>query len=122
MSREVIDMATPFSLWSARVLGILVSLFIGLFALDAFDGNTPFLQALPHFLIHLIPALVLLGLTLASFRWPWIGGAAFIGLAVWYAARMSRGRVDWIFTISLPLATVGVLFLWGWLRSVRSHA
>jgi len=100
--------------WSPRILGTLVSLFIGMFALDAFSGGKPFLQALPDLLIHLSPAVVLLTIVGASFRWAWIGAVAFIGLAVVYALTMSKGRLDWMLTISGPLLVVGALFLWSW--------
>jgi hypothetical protein len=108
--------------WSPRILGILVSLFIGIFALDAFSEGKPFLQALPDFAIHLIPAFVLLTLVAASFRWKWIAAVAFIGLAIVYAMTMSRGRLDWMLLISGPLAIVGVLFLWSWFHHGRLHA
>ncbi len=103
-------------LWSPRILGILVSLFIGMFALDAFGEGKPFLRALPDFIIHQMPAIVLLGLVVASFRRPWIGGAAFIGLAVVYAVTMSNGRLDWMNPISGPLMVVGALFLGSWFQ------
>jgi hypothetical protein len=96
--------------WTPRILGILVSFFVGLFALDAFGEGKPILQALPDFIIHLIPAFILLGLVIVSFRHPWIGGVAFIGLAIVYALTMSRGRLDWMLVISGPLLAVGVLF------------
>lgn len=108
--------------WAPRVVGILVSLFIGMFALDAFSPGKPFSQALPDFLIHLAPAVVLLAIVGTSFRWPWIGAVAFTGLAVVYAATMSRGRLDWMFTISGPLLVVGGLFLWSWFERPRPHA
>jgi hypothetical protein len=104
-------------LWLPRILGILVSVFVGMFALDAFGKGTPLLQAFVDFAIHLIPAVVLLGVVAVSFRWPWIGAAAFIGLAVVYAATMSNGRLDWMLTISGPLLIVGALFLWSCIRS-----
>ena len=106
-------MATTSSrllLWSPRILGILVSLFIGMFALDAFSEGKPSPAALPDFVIHLIPAFVLLGVVVASFRRQWIGAVAFIGLAVVYAVTMSNGHLDWILTISGPLLVVGALF------------
>lgn len=109
-------------LWSPRILGILVSLFIGMFALDAFSEGKPFVPARLDFVIHLIPALVLLTLVVASFRWDWIGGVAFIGFAVVYAMTMSSGRLDWMLVISGPLAVVGVLFLWSWFHRSRLHA
>ena len=109
-------------LWSPRVLGILVSIFIGMFALDAFGEGKPFLRALPDFIIHLIPAVVLLGLVVVSFRRQWIGAAAFIGLGLVYAVTMSKGRLDWMLTISGPLLVVGALFLWSWFQRGRQHA
>jgi hypothetical protein len=109
-------------LWSPRILGILVSLFIGIFALDAFSEGKPILQALLDFGIHLIPAFVLLTLVAVSFRWEWIGAVAFIGLAIMYAMTMSRGRVDWMLLISGPLTIVGALFLWSWFHHGKLHA
>ena len=108
--------------WSPRILGILVSVYIGAFALDAFGENRPLPQALADFVVHVGPAVILLALVIASFRREWIGAVAFIGLAVLYAATLSRNRLDWILAISGPLAIVGALFLWSALRrgSVRA--
>ena len=108
-------------LWSPRVLGILVSLFIGMFALDAFSEGKPLLVALPDAIGHLIPALVLLAVVLASFQRQWIGAVAFIGLAVVYAVSV-KGRLDWVLTISGPLLAVGLLFLWSWFHRDRLTA
>ena len=102
-------------LWSPRILGVLVSVFLAMFALDAFDEGASFAGSLPAFFIHLIPALMVLGLVIASFRRPLIGGVAFIALAFVYAATMSKGRLDWMLVISGPLLAVGALFLWSWL-------
>jgi hypothetical protein len=110
-------------LWSPRILGVLVSLFIGMFALDVFGGGKPLLLAFPDFIIHLIPAFVLVGLVVASGRRPWIGAVGFIGLAVVYAVTMAKGRLDWMLTISGPLVVVGALFAWLVVaRSARSSA
>jgi hypothetical protein len=108
-------------LWSPRVLGILVSLFIGMFALDAFSEGKPLLTALPDAIVHLLPALVLLAVVLASFQRQWIGAVAFIGLAVVYAVSV-KGRLDWVLTISGPLLAVGLLFLWSWFHRGRLTA
>jgi hypothetical protein len=105
---------TTLLLWTPRVLGIALSLFIGMFALDAFSENKPLGGALVDFTIHLIPAFVLLAVVLLSWHWPWIGGLTFIALAVVYAITMSRGRVDWMLVIGGPLFVVGALFLWSW--------
>lgn len=104
-------------LWSPRILGVLVSLFIGMFALDAFSPGQPWSRALPDFIAHLVPALVLFAVVIASFRRQWLGAVVFIGLAVFYAAAMSKGRIDWMLSISGPLLVVGGLFLWSSIRS-----
>ena len=103
-------------LWTPRVLGILLSLFIGMFALDAFSDRKPLGRALADFGMHLVPALIVLAVAIASFKREWIGGLAFTGLAVVYALTMSRGRVDWMLAISGPLLLVGALFLVSWFR------
>jgi hypothetical protein len=102
-------------------MGVLVSVFIGLFALDAFSEGKPFLDALLDFLIHLIPALGLLTLVALSWRREWIGALAFIGLAVLYTFTMSNGRIDWILVVAGPLFGVGLLFLWAWLARRRAQ-
>jgi hypothetical protein len=100
-------------LWSPRILGIAVSLFLSLFALDAFEPGRPLANALPDLLIHLAPAAAVLALVALSWHRPWLGGVAFILLALGYALTV-RLRFDWMVAISGPLMTVGLLFLWSW--------
>lgn len=99
-------------LWAPRIAGILVALFLGLFALDAFDGRS-FLGGLGPFAIHLIPTYIVLALVALSWRFEWVGAAAFFILALAYAV-MVRWRLDWVAAISGPLMIVGVLFLLSW--------
>ena len=56
-------------LWSPRILGVPLCLFLSVFALDAFGGGKPFIQALPDFAIHVAPMLVLLAVVGVSWRW-----------------------------------------------------
>ena len=94
--------------WGPRVIGVAVTGFAALFALDAFDGR-PIVEVLPGFAMHLIPA-ALVGLVVAvAWRFPWVGALAFAGLAVTYAAMVPR-RPDWILIISGPLLLTAVLF------------
>jgi hypothetical protein len=108
-------------LWSPRVLGILVCLFLSLFALDAFSGGKSAIQAVTDFLIHLAPVLALLGVVALSWRWEWVGGAVFTALAITYAY-VARSHPSWILTISGPLFAVGILFLLSWTRHHRLHS
>jgi len=106
--------------WTARVLGILVALFIGVFALDAFEAGKPIGRALGDFGIHLVPSILLLVLVALSWRRAWIGGAAFVALAVAYALSV-RERPDWVLAISGPLLGAGLLFLWTWVGQHRAR-
>jgi hypothetical protein len=106
--------------WLPRILGIATGVFIGVFALDAFGGGKPLLEQLAGFAIHLIPAAVVLTVVAVAFKYPWVGGLAFIGLGIAYA--MSVRRLDWIAVIAGPLWTVGLLFLWSALSSPPRRA
>ena len=108
-------------LWTPRVLGIPAGLFLGLFALDAFGEGQPWAQALPDFIIHLAPAAVLFAVVALAWRREWFGAAAFVGLALAYAAS-NMSRPDWILTISGPLAIAGALFFWSWRHHAQLHA
>lgn len=101
-------------LWSPRILGILLSLFLGIFALDALD------EGLPAFLLHVAPSLLLLLVVAASWRWEWVGGTVFIMLAVLYGVpAWSRGAS--LLLISGPLLVAGLLFLWSWRHHTELH-
>ena len=113
-------------LWSPRVLAILMCIFLSLFALDAFNESRSFSEALFAFAIHITPATLLLAVVAASWRWEWLGGVVFIGLAVAYMT-IAGTRFDWILVISGPLLIVGTLFLASWrfheeLRGSRSRS
>ena len=106
-------------LWAPRSAGILVAVFLALFALDAFDGR-PLVQTLPAFIIHLVPSLLVLAVVAASWKSEWIGAGAFLGLAVLYAL-IVRGRMDWIAIISGPLLIVAALFFVSRMRGAERH-
>jgi len=106
--------ALKLVLWTPRILGIVVSLILGVFAFDAVD------EGIAAFLLHLAPTVLLLLVVAASWRWEWVGGAVFIILAVLYGVpAWSRG--DWLLVISGPLLLVGLLFLWSWRHHRELH-
>ena len=61
---------THFLLWSARILGIAVSLFLGLFALDAFTAGSSFDRALVDFAVHLLPAAIVMAIVIMAWERP----------------------------------------------------
>jgi len=60
--------------WLPRILGIMVILFISIFALDAFEPERTLWQQLGTLLIHLVPSFILLGILLIAWKWEFIGG------------------------------------------------
>jgi hypothetical protein len=111
---------TQLLVWGPRILGIAVSVFLGIFALDAFKGGEPLADRLIGFAIHLAPAAIVAAIVVLSWRRAWLGGVAFLLLAVAYALAV-RGRLDWMLAISGPLLTVGLLFLWSWRHRQAGH-
>lgn len=105
-----------FLLWSPRVAAFAVSIFLGLFALDAFAPGKALSDAWLDFALHLVPAIAVLTIVALSWQRPLIGALAFIFLAIAYAVT-AGSRVDWIVAISGPLIGVGLLFLWRWRSS-----
>lgn len=108
-------------LWSPRILGIAISLFLSLFALDAFERGKPVASVLSDFAIHVVPATVVLAIVALSWRRPWIGGVAFVLLGAAYGPAV-RFRLDWTLPISCPLLTAGALFLLSWRRHRQLNA
>jgi hypothetical protein len=102
--------------WTPRVLGVALSIFLSVFALDVFEPAKPLGRLAMDLMLHLIPTALVLAMVVLSWRHPGIGGAAFIGLAAAYAL-MVGFRMDWVIAISIPLV-LGVLFLWSW-RELR---
>ena len=102
-------------LWSPRILGILIALFLGVFALDAIGDG------LPAFLLHAAPGIVLLMVVAVSWRWEWVGGAVFIALAV-LSGVLAWARGPWNLVVCGPVLAVGVLFLLSWRHHVELRA
>jgi hypothetical protein len=109
--------ALPYraALWAPRLLAFAVSLFLSVFALDAFGGGTPFLQAFPDFLIHLVPAAIVIAVVALAWQREWIGALTFTAAAVAYAVA-AREHPSWIAAISGPFLVTAALYGWGWMH------
>ena len=95
--------------WVPRVLGIVFVLFISMFALDAFDAKTPFIKALAGFLIHLIPAYLLIIMLIIAWKKEMIGGILYIAMGI---AFLFMSRFEFQASIIFgPLVLIGSLFL-----------
>ena len=97
-----------FVIWAPRLVGVAAAAFMALFALDAFNGK-PLSEALPDFVIHLVPAAIVGLAVVIAWRYPLAGAIGLGGLAIGYAL-IVQNRPDWILSISVPLALVAVMF------------
>ena len=97
--------------WIPRVLGILFAVFLSMFALDVFNEDYSFGEAILALLIHLIPTYLVVTALVIAWRRERIGAILFIALAMFYLVT-SRGG-SWIISGSLFL--IGVLFLFNWI-------
>lgn len=89
--------------WLALLLGGLFVLFVSLFALDATGAVDT--------LLHLAPMALVVSMLTVAWRWPRLGGAAFIAAAGAYAVA-AWDHPMWIAVVAGPLLAVGMLFVW----------
>lgn len=105
--------------WLPRILGLFGVFFLGIFAFDVFDRDGSTWDIVGAFLLHLIPsALVLLAVAL-GWRWPVVGGAFFLALAVLYIVLFRGPAGSWFALVAVPMLLVGILFLTGWMTQNR---
>jgi hypothetical protein len=107
--------------WTPRIASILIILFMGLFSLDVFgEGGTP-LQVLGAFLMHNIPAIVMLLLLIFAWKRPEVGFVAFLVVAVAFTIFFVRDfyAVSNLLLFVLPVLLIASLFYadWKWLKT-----
>ena len=100
------------------MLGILFAIFISLFAFDVFGQGTGFFKTLLAFLIHMIPAFLIIAILVLSWKWPLTGGIGFTLLGFAYIYWASRNNEVYAL-IYIPIILTGVLFLVSWLLRER---
>lgn len=105
-------------LWAPRLLAAATSLFLATFSLDAFGGAATVGEALPDFIIHLIPAAIVLAVVALAWHREWIGAVTFFALAAGYAVA-ARTQPSWMAVISGPLLVIAGIYAWSWMRLRR---
>ncbi len=106
--------------WAPRAAAVVTILFLGLFSLDVLGmGGNP-LQVLGGFLMHNIPAIVLVVLLVFAWRRPVVGFVAFLAAAVLFLFFFVRNiyALPNLFMFVLPILLVAGLFYadWKWLE------
>lgn len=99
--------------WAPRVLAIAFTLFISLFALDAFEGQVGFREKAIALLMHLLPTFACVLTIALAWRREWVGTVLFGGLAVYYGVT-AWGHPSWVLLIAGPLVLLAVLYSVAW--------
>jgi hypothetical protein len=98
--------------WLTRILAILAILFVLMFSLDSFGGDKPAGKQILEFLIHSIPALILIFSLVVAWKYEIIGGAIFLIIAIalgifWDSFTGNSGSL----IILVPFFVIGLLFI-----------
>jgi hypothetical protein len=106
--------------WLPRSLGVILPLFLALFALDAIRPDQRLFGNILSLAIHLLPGAILVATVVIAWRRERLGAAIYGALALWYvllAAR--RASLLSLLVIAGPVLLAGLLFLLDWLVRVR---
>ncbi len=100
--------------WSPRILSILLIVLLMMFSLDVFESTGPWYEILLGFLIHNIPAFILILVLVISWKKPLVGAIVYTTAGLFYAVWMvlDQGFGPWLAILSLgiPAIIIGILF------------
>jgi hypothetical protein len=98
--------------WVARIICILAILFVMMFSMDCFDGGYSFKEALTCFVMHNIPAFLIIISLVIAWKWEIIGGAMLIIAAsvMIYYFKGFEGNI-WAIILASPFLLAGALFI-----------
>jgi hypothetical protein len=108
-------MSKQILFWTPRILGILFTLFVGMFSLDVFEMGGGIWAILGGFLMHNLATIVMIVALVLGWRREWAGAIGFFAAGLWFLRMANAG--DWGFVlvfVGIPVL-VAVLFLVGWI-------
>ncbi|MDP2966271.1 MAG: hypothetical protein Q8N39_09595 [Pelolinea sp.] len=122
---EISGRLAKFIYWTPRIAGILITVFVALFALDVFSEGASFWEMLGGFLIHASPAIAMAILLAFAWRWEQVGFYAFLLAAIYFLRFMLWNPLQNIpifLIFSLPMLVIALLFWanWRWRDEIRS--
>jgi hypothetical protein len=98
--------------WTPRILGVIFTIFLTIFAFDVFTPGKSIWEVLKDFLIHLMPNYVLLVVLLIAWRKEILGGLLFIGIGLVFTLFYKTYELLPNFLLlSFPLFILGFLFM-----------
>jgi len=108
--------------WTPRILSIFFILFLMMFSLDIFDLKLNFWGTMLGLFMHNIPALILLGLLIVSWKHELVGAITFAAAGILYIALLLMKpnfewyMIMWSLQISGPAFLISYLFFLNWRR------
>ncbi len=106
-----------FLLWAPRILAIVFSLFLSIFAADVFESHAGFWSLALALFMHLLPVLLMLLVLIVSWRYEWVGAIVYSLLGVVYIIwAWGRFPLSVYFFIAGPLFIIAILFFLSWRR------
>jgi len=100
-----------------RIAGIIIAVFISLFALDVFDMGGTIWQKIGGFIIHAAPALIFGLILFFAWKRPLIGAIVFGLGAIYFLRFILFGRFfefPNFLIFFCPLAAISILFYFNW--------
>lgn len=101
--------------WSPRVLSILFTAFISLFALDVFSEGYGFPEIIVALFMHLVPTFVLVVVIVTAWKNELFGGILFLtmGTIFTFGFDTYEELINFLL-LSVPLLVAGSLHLINW--------
>ncbi len=95
-----------------RALGILIILFLAIFALDVFEPGKTFTYYATALFMHLIPNFILAAILILAWKKETIGGILFILVALAFTMLFKTYKEgSSFFVVSVPVFIIGILFI-----------
>lgn len=103
--------------WTPRIAGIVIAVFVSLFALDVFDMEGSIWEKIGGFIIHALPAIIMGIVVALAWKRDWLGFVVFLIAAIFFLRFLlgnSEGWLGMILLFSGPMAAIAALFWANW--------
>lgn len=114
---QVSPRLAKFIFWTPRIAGIVIAVFVSLFALDVFDMQGSLWEKIGGFIIHALPAILMGVMVALSWRRAWIGFVVFLLAALFFLRTLLGNPEGWLGMLLLfsgPMAVIAALFWANW--------
>jgi hypothetical protein len=103
--------------WTPRIAGIVIALFVSLFALDVFGMEGSIWEKIGGFIIHAMPSIIMGVFIALAWKRDWLGFAGFTLAAILFLRTLLGNPEGWLGMLLLfsgPMAAIAALFWANW--------